>query len=109
MSRVLFFIADQGLVKAIESALPEHLREQTHILQDFDKVDQLLKSGKVGFLFVDFGLPEMAGFRILQSIRNAKVDVKTVVFAAKLDQDAKEMILALGGFDAFKIPRQQKR
>ncbi len=104
MLRVLLFSEDKDLIQAIRSELPDYYAQQLNVSQDFNQVSASVKAADIDIIFIDFQLPDMGGFRILQVIRATQVQIKTIVFSQDLDTPTREMIITLGGFEALPKP-----
>lgn len=107
MSRVLI-IDDSSFQRKMIKKSVEELGHET-ILADSGKEGlKIIRDEKPDFVFLDLLMPEMTGFDVLQSLKDAGNKTPVVVISADIQESTKEKCFGLGAAGFINKPPQKE-
>lgn len=95
--------------KQIVKALPEGWDVSISYASNGLEALAAIREGKGEMVFLDLTMPEMDGFRVLETIRDEDLKSVVIVISGDIQPVARERVMQLGAIDFIKKPVNQDK
>jgi Response regulator containing CheY-like receiver, AAA-type ATPase, and DNA-binding domains len=95
--------------KQIVKALPEGWDVSISYASNGLEALAAIRQGKGEMVFLDLTMPEMDGFRVLETIRDEDLKSVVIVISGDIQPVARERVMQLGAIDFIKKPVNQDK
>ncbi len=90
--------------KQVARALPEGWEVEITFAENGHQALEAIREGKGEMVFLDLTMPDLDGFRVLETIKNENLKSVVIVISGDIQPVARARVLEMGAVDFIKKP-----